>query len=177
MLKILRVQNLLKNRVSEPSIYRQLPAPRLPAPKAQNIVNKAPNFLVMFINSSNNISRGCLRVSEPPGFRLLLTAPGSGSKTLIKNPWYHLLISLMSLFLGFIGSLEKRGRAPAGGDIRNKYRVGEFISGVHFALRSRTFKALFYAPKIGVKTLKPILKKSVNASEIWTKIIYNMNKY
>ena len=34
-------------------------------------------------------------------------------------------------FSGFIGSLEKRG-----GDIRNKYGVGEFISGVHFALRS-----------------------------------------
>ena len=35
-------------RVSEPSIFRRLPAPRLPAPKAQNIVNKGPNFLVMY---------------------------------------------------------------------------------------------------------------------------------
>ena len=35
-------------------------------------------------------------------------------------------------FSFFIKSLEKRG----GGDIRIKYGVVEFISGVHFALRS-----------------------------------------
>ena len=49
-------------------------------------------------------------------------------------------------FLGVYRKLREEG-----GDIRNKYGVGEFISGVHFALRSRTFKLLVYAPKIEVK--------------------------
>ena len=34
---------------SEPSIFRRLPAPRLSAPKAQNILKKDPNFLVIFL--------------------------------------------------------------------------------------------------------------------------------
>ena len=65
---------ILITRVSEPSILR-----RLPAPKAQNIVYSWINFLVMFlewskiyafINSNNNISTGCIRVSKPSGSRL-----------------------------------------------------------------------------------------------------------
>ena len=69
-------------------------------------------------------------------------------------------------FSGFIGSLEKRG-----GDIRNKYGVGEFISGVHFALRSlrsplcsRTLFTLFYSLILGLKISQPDLRKSAKLS-------------
>ena len=60
-------------------------------------------------------------------------------------------------FSGFIGSLEKRG-----GDIRNKYGVGEFISGVHFALRSHTLFTLFFGHILGLKISQPDLRKSAN---------------
>ena len=69
-------------------------------------------------------------------------------------------------FSGFIGSLEKRG-----GDIRNKYGVGEFISGVHFTLRSlrsplrsRTLFTLFYGLILGLKISQPDLRKSAKLS-------------
>ena len=62
-------------------------------------------------------------------------------------------------FSGFIGSLEKKGD-----DIRNKYGVGKFISGVHFALRSRTLFTLFYGLILGLKISQPDLRKSAKLS-------------
>ena len=49
----------------------------------------------------------------------------------------------------------------------NKYGVGEFISGVHFALRSllsRTLFTLFYGLILGLKISQPDLRKSLKLS-------------
>ena len=77
-------------------------------------------------------------------------------------------------FSGFIGSLEKRG----GGDIRNKYGVGEFISWVHFALRSlrsRTLFTLFYGLILGLKISQPDLRKSAKLQiSIYLNVFYSI---